>query len=253
MTDTEVLARIDTLRASVCDYGLIEVLHGLRLGDHPVLIEVFHNWLRFNGKEKYLQSEGRIHRFAFETFLQSANLLSAGDAALRLGMRLPDLWKVIAALRGRGNPLSGYDDEKGVVAKAALEGFHRVFPSLQRKTFLDQQGYCQAIHGAIRTDLDLNIDPVLCETSQFLAEQPPARCGLLIATERDCLSDGCTSTKYSVWLDLGKPLNLAPDRTSAVTALRHLPVLERVDRCFYNDPREGLAPEERAAMEAVPR
>jgi hypothetical protein len=92
----------------------------------------------------------------------------------------------------------------------------RAFPSLRNRTFSDYWRMCRALHEAIRTDLAVQITPVVCVTSAILDPAEPD-----IAAAFDAITFDPVGLRYQVWLETKKPVSLRPDGCSLKFYAKH--------------------------------
>ena len=93
-----------------------------------------------------------------------------------------------------------------VVRQREAAQLFKAFPALRRKTFSNHSRMCRALHEAIRTDLAIAVEPVVCVTSNILDPGEPD-----IAAAFDAITGDPVGLRYQVWLETEKPANLRPD------------------------------------------
>lgn len=198
--------RLEELKEPWCSAAFIEELYGLNLQQDKAVLGRFRAWSeRFWREDVVKQSGGSYHRHALETFLQISELLPRKWAAVELGMDQDSFDKTLAGLARKSLLPPGVVDDP-LVAKGLVRDIHRLFPALARTAFTTHSAYCARLHVAIEKDLGVNVTPLHCVTSEALAEDP-----LEYASDFDAITLEPVGTKYQVWLDFKKPINLKPD------------------------------------------
>ncbi len=159
-------------------------------------------------------------RFHIERFLDVQELDSIKFAAAKLGMRTDSLRELLPLLSGIGlrtnyEPYPGL----GLIQRSLSEDLTRKLPRLRFKTFGTHDVFCQLMHDALRNAFGLEVEPLYCATQDELAD---AENGFrAFASTWDNLTMQPLSVKHQVWLDLGKPLSLTPDRCSKLFYARN--------------------------------
>lgn len=222
VTAGDIRQRLAALREPICPFGLINALHGLDLGRAQEVRAQYETWARNNRRARFLCQNETIHRFVFETFLQSVRALPFRTAAVQLGMDEDSLRATLHELKTRQMLINRVDPDNDLLVDGRLiEQFHRLFPATARMTFMDHNGYCHRLHEAIAHSLECRVTPLYCATSRVLHPDHPS-----YAYEFDALTGEPLAIAYQFWLDLPKPINLKPDATSAKTLFRHRRLIE---------------------------
>jgi hypothetical protein len=167
----------------------------------------FAGWLQARGRRQ-LCTEPEESRWLAEAFLQDHRTQALPWAAARLGMKRESLTELLAALPRLGLRRN-YELYPGIIDETLSEDLIRSLRGLRLRTFGTHDGFCQLLHEAIRDLVGINIKPEYCATSIEMDEYPK-----LFAYHLDSISLKPLSVRHSVWLDLGKPFSLAPDRCS---------------------------------------
>lgn len=211
MTPEEIAARLAVLSQPWCPPELVHELLGIDLPGDPQLAGAFRMWsARFWGDanvERSTRSGRLVHRHALEAFLLQNGWISRKWAACHLGLDEGTLALVVDRLQGSAlvpQVASGVSDQ--ILRQRDAASLYRLFPSLRLKAFSSHSSMCRALHDAIRTELGLEFQPLLCVTSAKLDPKEPD-----IADAFDAINGDPVGVRYQVWLDTGKPVNLRPD------------------------------------------
>jgi hypothetical protein len=156
-----------------------------------------------------------VSRWIAETFLQDHRLLPLPWAAARLGMMHHSLQELLPRLNEIGLRRA-YAVYSGLIDESLAEDLIGSLRGLRFRTFGTHDSFCEILHTALNDALGVKIDPCYCATSIAMDEYPR-----LFANHIDCIKLEPLSVKHSLWLDLGKPLNLPPDRFSKLFYVRH--------------------------------
>lgn len=213
--------RLSELSTPWCSTEYLQALLGIDMKNDQALSLQFRSWsqsfLRLDSVERADPGNGlKIHRHALETFLAQNHLVSWKLAAVHLGMSTDDLQQAVKALKGKGlAPLldSGVSDQ--LVREREAAELHRAFDDLRRRVFSDHSEMCRLLHGAIRKELGMTVEPLICVTSAVLDSEPD------IASDFDALTLEPVGLRYQVWLETGKPINLHPDVCSLKFYVKH--------------------------------
>lgn len=187
----------------------------------------FRVWARNRLRPIEVERPGKIDRYAFETYLQSAKLVPVKWAAATLGMTDSSLLNVLGEIANRGmNPRGALGDdqltnEDRLVDEVVLRDFRKLFPALQYTYIADHNERCRVYHEVIKDDLDIDVEPLWCITSQAMGEEPR-----WYAHEYDAITLEPVGLRWQVWLDVGKPINLYPDVCATKTFIEHRDLLE---------------------------
>jgi hypothetical protein len=84
------------------------------------------------------------------------------------------------------------------------------------KAFSSHSSMCRALHDAIKAELNLVVQPLLCVTSTVLDTENPD-----LADAFDAITLDPVGLRYQVWLDTRKPVNLRPDVCSLKFYAQH--------------------------------
>lgn len=210
--------RLDMLRRQppcVPDDYLLDY-YGLRFGDAARRL-----YDRWRGTIRNGDRCGRdADRVLLELFLQQQKMTSHRWAGASLGMREDGLRELLARREELGLvPVYEYAGE--LVLEAFKEDLLRAIPSLRFRTFANHSDLCRRLHEALATGFGIRVDALPCDTSEQLGETPP-----LYASFFDCLTLQPVSAKHSIWLNLGKPISLPPDRCSRLFFARNRGALD---------------------------
>lgn len=203
--------RLESLKRPWCPAQLVEDLLGIDLVADLKLAATVRSWAeKFRGDPLVTRPSSSgllVHRHGLEAFLLQNGLVSWKWAAIHLGLETHVLQDVVSRLEANANPIqvrSGVSDQLVRQREAAL--LFRVFPSLRNKVFASHDGMCIALHAAIYSDLNIEFTPLHCVTSEILEPASPD-----IAVAFDAITMDPVGLRYQVWLNTGKPVNLAPD------------------------------------------
>ena len=203
--------RLEALMRPWCKADVVADLLGLDLVADPRLVGAVRSWAaRFRGDGLVMRpttSGLEVHRHALEAFLLQNGLISWKWAAIHYGLEAQVLQEVVNRLEGRGDVVqvrTGVSDQ--LVRQREAASLFRAFSSLRNKVFASHDGMCIALHAAIANDLNIDITPVSCVTSEVLEPESPD-----IAVAFDAITMDPVGLRYQVWLDTKKPVNLAPD------------------------------------------
>lgn len=211
--------RLDNLSRREVDPVFLSELHSLTWPFTGELATDFERAMQGSGLRPALMDE-RAPRFHIEWFLQLQQLDSIRFAAANLGMtpeslvglipRLPEL-----GLRRNYLPYPGVS----LVDHSLADDLTRSLPAMRFKTFETYTSFCQSLHEALRTEIQFDVEPLYCATQAEMAGEENER--PLIASTWDDLTMLPLSVKHQVWLDLGKPMSLPPDRCSKLFYARN--------------------------------
>jgi hypothetical protein len=135
--------------------------------------------------------------------------------AASLGMKPESLAAVLRKLPEAGLRRT-YELYTGLIDKSLNEDLVRSLKGLRFRTFGTHNSFCTILHGALREVTGVQPEPWYCATSLELGEYERQ-----FASVIDSVTGEGLSVKHSVWLNLGKPLRLAPDRCSKLFYARH--------------------------------
>lgn len=192
----------------------LEVLFGIHWPPVGDFSSDFNAWSQTRGK-KASCAGGLLSRWEAETFLQDNRLLAHRWAAASLGMTPESLTAILPCLPKIGLR-RGYEVYPGLIDEAIGDDVVRSLKGLRYRTFGTHDSFCELLHAALAAATGVKIEPLLCATSVEMGEYP-----ILYAHHIDSITLEPLSIKHSVWLALGKPLNLSPDRVSKLFYIRH--------------------------------
>lgn len=201
--------RFALLQNEWCDAQLIQELYGLELGNEPKFERHFQTWAA-QRKGEAIRKDGAVHRYRFETFLQTQKLLTRKWGALRLGMKPESLDALLNHLNEMGLVFSYYPsaEQNQFVDEKIDNDLLGLIDEFRFRTFTSHNNFCSRMHDAIEQKFKLKVDPEFDVTSQFLTEDKKQ---WDYAHDWDAITLKPVSLQNQVWLDLGKPMNLRPD------------------------------------------
>jgi hypothetical protein len=160
--------------------------------------------------------EDKVSRYLLESFLLDQRLISVPNAGARLGMTAASLLTVVSALEDKGLVPAGRRELANTISLDLIESLHRRLPGTERaQTFSNQSDYCAKVHAAL-VGMGIAVEPLYCETSRFLGEQP-----MKLAYDFCRISQQPTSLANRVYMNFGKPLRLPPDVCSRLFFFKH--------------------------------
>ncbi len=224
-----------------------EQMHG-RFGVNPFdeasgIPAQFKIWAASYARRGPVMKPGLIHRFEFERFLQSREVLPIRYAALHLGISVRSFQDLLAAMISQdllAEPET-WSPMMGMYSTPFIRSLYKRFGRLQHKVFSSHGGFVRSLHEEVHGVLGLAVTPVHCTTSKALGEDPVEP-----AVDFDILTDDPIGLEYQVWLDFKKPISLRPDACSTITYLRH----ERVLDPYLLAKRDGMVDELRTKLPA---
>jgi hypothetical protein len=203
--------QLEILKTPFCPLDWASEKYGINFLAEDQLTGRFRKWaIRFKNRKDVMTSV-HIDRFAFELFLQHSKLIPLKYASIQLGMSEESLKTVIKKMQTDGEFPYLVDLDSSVIEGSLIENLVQMFPQLDKTIFNSQPELCKGIHEAIKTELEINVEPIFCKTSKLIDESPD------YAYEYDALTAEPMSIKYQLWLDLGKPIILKPDACSMLT------------------------------------
>jgi hypothetical protein len=225
MEHDEVGRRIAILSEPWWEERWIEEHYGIRFPARR-LVGSFLAWGHNRTRPLQVAREGKLDRHAFESYLQAAQWIPMKWAAARLGMTPSSFEAVVARMVEKGLDVHGVLDIDGrldpqLILEVAIQNFRDHFPALQNMFVVEYQIYCERLHAAIREDLDFEVEPLRCITSEKLREEP-----IFYAHEYDAVTLEPVGLHWQVWLDFGKPINLYPDVCATSTYAEHEALIE---------------------------
>lgn len=205
--------RLANLQVPCVDKEFLTETHKIAWPPDDRFVDDFATWLSSHGRARPCE-EGKIHRYAFERFIQSQKLLTRADASASLGMRPESLDELLPKLPRLGLSKK-YAVYPGIIDSSLSDDLVSSLKNLRFRTFYDHDSFCKLLHSAIHEALGLTIEELFCETADELGGQR------LYASTWDNITLKSLSARHSVWLDCKKPLSLAPDRCSKLFLARH--------------------------------
>ncbi len=208
MTEDEE-RRFLLLQNEWCDERFIHELFGLDLPKEPKFVKHFRAWVE-QRKGDAIRDDGAIHRYRFETFLQTQKLLTRKWGALRLGMKPESLDALLNQLNEMGLIFVYYPSEERnqFVGEKIADDILGLIDEFRFRTFTSHNNFCWRMHEAIEKTFGLKVEPEFDVTSQFLTSDKKE---WDYAHDWDAITLAPVSLQFQVWLDLGKPMNLRAD------------------------------------------
>ncbi len=206
--------QIGHLKTDCVTADFLSQLYGIRWPPGEAFPDDYHAWesQRF---PKQRCGGDLVSRWAAEFFMQDNRVQPLPWSAAGLGMTPGALGEVLTLLPKMGMRRN-YAVYPGLIDKSLKDDLIRSLRGLRFRTFGTHDAFCELLHAAINEATGYHPERWLCATSTELAEYP-----LLYASQIDSILLQPLSTKHSVWLDLGKPLSLNPDRFSKLFYARH--------------------------------
>lgn len=207
-----------------CNERFIHELYGLELRKEPRFMKHFKTWAE-QRKGEAIRNNGEVHRFRFETFLQTQKLLTRKWGALRLGMNPESLDALLNRLNDLGLVFIYYPSEERnqFVGEKIDNDILDLIEEFRFRTFTNHNNFCCRMHDAIKQKFNLNVEPEFDVTSKFLTNDQKK---WDYAHDWDAITLQPVSLQYQVWLDLGKPMNLRPDCCSKLFYVRERDLLK---------------------------
>ena len=214
MTDAQE-RRFSLLQNEWCDFPFILDLYGLDLHTETRFLRHFQSWAQMRGGMEVVRDDREIHRYRFETFLQTLKLLTKKWGALRLGMSVSSLEELLSRLSDAGLVYCYYPskDPTAFVGEKIDNDILELFEEFRFRTFSDHNNFCLRMHQAIEQRFGFEIEPEFDITSQSITTD---RTQWDYAHDLDAITLEPISLQFQVWLDLGKPINLRPDCCSTL-------------------------------------
>lgn len=164
------------------------------------------------------------NRQLIESWFQFHKILPVGEAALRLGMTATSMKRVQRRLIEKklffGNAAA---ETYGFVEEDLTKGLRKILPSTRSTIFESHSHFCEVVHQAIKTDLNIEIEAVYCTSSCIKNPSNPD-----YAYYKCIISGQPTSLKNAIPLSTGKSVRLAPDNISDLTLLRGYDMLSNL-------------------------
>jgi len=210
--------RFALLQTEWCDFRYINELYGLDLRKEHRFQKHFQAWAQ-QRKGEAVRSDETVHRYRFETFLQTQKLLTRKWGALRLGMKPASLDLLLNSLNDRGLVFSYYPSEERnqFVGEKIDYDVLGLIDEFRFRTFTNHNNFCFRMHQAIEQNFGIKVEPEFDITCQFLTNDEKE---WDYAHDWDAITLDAVSLEFQVWLDLGKPMNLRPDCCSKLFYVR---------------------------------
>jgi hypothetical protein len=205
--DMTIEKRLADLRSDWIDESTLKAIYGLDLTNQAFERDLI-RWDRLLRRPRDVLKEGKIRRFALETYFQHKKLMPARWAGARIGMDNHSFDEIIQVVEERGLS-EEFRTNTGLVSEAIDRLLIQILPPLQNRIFSDHDNFCRRLHEVIKDEWGLAIQPLHCVTAVALKERDYSYAFCM-------LTDQPVGLRYRVWLDLGKPMNLPPDTCSYV-------------------------------------
>jgi hypothetical protein len=205
--DEKFAGQIAQLREECVSYEFLYNLFGMTWPPCGEFVEEYHAWAKQRSFHDRC-GEPLRSRWVAEWFLSDNRLEPLRWAAASMGMQPKSLAEVLPLLPKAGLRRK-YDLYAEVIDKSLSEDLVRSLKGLRFRTFGTHNSYCTILHDALTNATGVTIEPWYCATSLKVEDYP-----LQFASTIDSVTLEGLSVKHSAWLDLGKPMRLAPDRCS---------------------------------------
>ncbi len=206
--------QIDQLRQECAKPDFLSQLFGIDWPPGDSFPEDFRAWEHQRSFQERCK-DGLLSRWTAELFMEDHRVHPVRWAAASLGMRSESLVQLLPQLPKAGLRRN-YELYPGLIDKSLTEDLVRSLKGLRFRTFGTHNSFCTILHGAIRDATGIAPVPWYCATSLKLGEYERQFASVIDSVTLDGLS-----VKHSVWLQLGKPLRLAPDRCSKLFYAEH--------------------------------
>ena len=201
--------RIDQLRGEWIDEDTLRAIYGLPLDDEDFTVD-FRRWGRLLRRPREVRRNGSVNRTALENYFSQRKVLPRRWSAARLGMTQPSLERALETLEEKGLLQLGLS--QGPTLTAALDQvLVQTLPALQGRVFGNHSDFCRRLHQALRA-FGVEIEEMYCHTDRLL--HPDNTDNTDYSSEYCMITDAPVGLRFRVWLDFGKPMNLAPDTCS---------------------------------------
>jgi hypothetical protein len=200
-------------------------------GDDNVLRQDFDAW-RTRLRRRAECRDGDVNRYELEAFMHQKEVMPKKWMAARLGMTEDSLNKVFKCLPNLQMRPQRYNVYDCLIANSLYDDLAPNLPGLRFVVFSDEGAFCRRLHAELTKTLSIDVQPLFCETSERLGEEPRQ-----FARDFDCITLKPLSAKHQLWLDFRKPLNLPPDRCSKLLYAENQEALR--SHCFGKlDPED---------------
>ena len=153
--------------------------------------------------------EDLISRYEIEAFMQQRSVVPKKWMAAQLGTDPASLDRVLEGLSEIGMRRERYEVYHDLIDRSLPRDIVSSLPSLEFVTFSNHDSFCERVHAELFDVLRIRLEPLFCATSKLVHDDPPR-----YASDFDCITLEPVSGIHQMWLDFGKPLELAADRCS---------------------------------------
>lgn len=195
---------LDELKSSCATIGFVEATYGIAWPPSEPFAGHFADWCE--SRRSKTCDGSRIDRYAFEMLLRTQRLTTRKYASASLGMTPRSLDRVLTGLPKLGLPKK-YEVYPGIIDESLSQDLVRFLPGLRFRTFGSHDSFCERLHPILRAANGMEVEPLWCATAQRFGERT-------FASTWDNITLLPLSVRHGVWLDLGKPVALPPDRCS---------------------------------------
>lgn len=181
---------------------------------------------------------GPYNHWHWERFLQRREIVPITKAAAQLAMTVDQFRNVVERFQERvgysavGSPWA--NGSNCIVRRSFLRDFHKGFESTRRTIFANHPAYIYRVTTAIQSELGVSINPLRDLTDVKLETENPRPSYYI-----DDITNEPMGLGHEVFLDTGKPIELAPDACSWLTFANNEAILR--PKLFGDRP--GLTPE----------
>jgi len=173
-----------------------------------------------HSRKRQSGADGKVSRWDVEAFLRDNRLQSLPWAAVSMGMTEDSLQKLLIDLPEIGLRRN-YVLYPGFVDDALADDLIRSLKGMRFRTFGSHNSFCEMLHAILRDSHSVEIETSPCTTSVELGEDP-----VQFASQFDSITLDPLCVRHMVWLDLGKPISLKPDRCSKLLVAKNRSELE---------------------------
>ena len=197
----------------------IEEFYGISSNaENSHLFRFARDWAKVHRHLFERERDGKFNRHTLERIFASLNAVPRKWMALQLGMKDQSLVQLLGKLREiQLTPLK-FSDE--LIAESLKDDLLGLFDEFRFRTLRDHNDWCKRLHDAIFKRFKFKVKKAECIVSKTMKE-PSVR----YASTFDAISGDPLSTKYSVWVNFGKPISLPPDRCSLLLYWQHHDIL----------------------------
>jgi hypothetical protein len=217
MDTVQLEGRIERLRDPQWSPAEIHDFYGITVDvQNSHLFNIMCNWA--SDHRVPFKQNGTFNRHTLERFFASSKAVPRKWMAIQLGMGEPSLVQLLDKLKEIQLIPLKFSDE--LVAESLQDDLLGLFDEFRFRTLKDHNDWCKRLHEAIHSRFELVVDKAECSVSRAMNEVP-ARYAMTF----DAITLEALSTKYSVWVDFGKPISLPPDRCSRTLYWEHHDIL----------------------------